>query len=122
MSKIQVIEKDGRPEWAVIPYALFQKLLADAEVAKDVAEYREAKLQDDGFRIPHEIMARELDGECPVKLWREHRSFTQEALAKEAGISKPYLSQIESSRRRGSVVVLSALARALQVPLDILIP
>lgn len=120
MSAIQFIEKAGRREWAVIPYTLFQKLLEDAEAAQELAEYREAKAQDDGFRIPHEIVVRELAGESPVKLWREQRGLTQEALATAAGISKPYLSQIETAKRRGSVTVLSQLARALEVPLEVL--
>lgn len=120
MSAIQFIEKAGRREWAVIPYTLYQKLLQDAEAAQELAEYREAKAQDDGFRIPHEIVVRELAGEASVKLWREQRGLTQEALATAAGISKPYLSQIETGKRRGSVTVLSQLARALEVPLEVL--
>jgi DNA-binding XRE family transcriptional regulator len=120
VNKIQFIEKAGRREWAVVPYALFEKLLHDAEAAQDLAAYREAKAEDDGFWIPHDILTRELAGEAPVRLWREHRGLTQEALAEAAGISKPYLSQIESGKRCGSVAVLRALAQALEVPLDIL--
>jgi len=61
--------------------------------------------------IPAEIMRRELEGESPVKLWREHHGLTQQQLADAAEISKPFLSQIEA---------LSAIARALGVPLDLL--
>ena len=120
MNKIQFIEKGGRREWAVVPYAIFEKLVHDAEAAQDLTAYREAKAQDDGFRIPHDLLTRELAGESSVRLWREHRGLTQEALAEVAGISKPYLSQIESGKRRGSVAVLRALAQALEVPLDVL--
>ncbi|MBI5439955.1 MAG: helix-turn-helix domain-containing protein [Deltaproteobacteria bacterium] len=80
---------------------LYGKLLEDAEAAEDLAEYRAAKVADDGFRIPHEIVAREVAGESSVKLWREHRCLTQEALANGAGISKPYLSQIEAGKNGG---------------------
>ena len=120
MSKIQFIENEGRREWAVVPYALFEKLVHDAEAARDLAAYREAKAEDDGFRIPHALLSRELAGETPVRLWREHRCLTQETLAEAAGISKPYLSQIESGKRRGSIAVLRALAQALDLPLDVL--
>ena len=37
----QIIEKDGKPEWAVIPYKEFEKiqaLLEDAEDIKDIEE------------------------------------------------------------------------------------
>ncbi|GAM11038.1 putative HTH-type transcriptional regulator [Geobacter sp. OR-1] len=67
------------------------------------------------------IMRRELAGESPIKLWREYRSLTQQELAKKAAISKPYLSQIETGKRQGKVETLSAIARALDVPLDVLV-
>jgi transcriptional regulator with XRE-family HTH domain len=47
---------------------------------------------------------------------------TQQSLAALAGISKPYLSQLEHGRREGSVTVLRALAGALGVDLDDLSP
>jgi transcriptional regulator with XRE-family HTH domain len=55
-----------------------------------------------------------------LKLWREYRGLKQQELAGRVGISKPYLSQIETGKRQGTVETLSAIARALDVPLDIL--
>ena len=40
---VQVIEKSGKPEWAVIPYDDFQRLLEDAEMLQDIGAYDEAK-------------------------------------------------------------------------------
>ena len=65
-------------------------------------------------------MRRERVGESPVKLWREERKLTQQELAEQAGISKPYLSQIETGKRQGTLETLAAIARALAVPLDVL--
>jgi transcriptional regulator with XRE-family HTH domain len=70
--------------------------------------------------VPEEIVRRELKGESAVKLWRAHRGLTQQELARRAGISKPYLSQIETGKRQGTVETLNAIARALDVPLDVL--
>jgi len=39
-------------------------------------------------------------------------------LADKAGISKPYLSQIETGKRKGATDILSAIAKALDVSLD----
>jgi len=39
-------------------------------------------------------------------------------LAKAAGISKPYLSQIETGKRRGTTKVFTAIAKALDLDLD----
>jgi len=121
--KAQIIEKDGHPEFAVIPYADYQhflELLENEVDARTVAEFHEAYTAGREFLVPDEIIRRELAGESPVKLWREHRRLTQQELATRVGISKPYLSQIETGKRQGTVETLSAIARALDVPLDVL--
>ncbi len=121
--KAQIIEKNGRPEFAVITYAdyrHFLELLEDEADAHTIAEFHEAYAAGCEFLVPDDIMRRELAGESSIKLWREHRGLTQQELAKRAGISKPYLSQIETGKRQGTVETLSALARSLDVPLDVL--
>jgi len=121
--KAQIIDRNGQPEFAVIPYADYQhflELLEDENDAKGVAEFHKAYAGGREFLIPEDIVRRELSGESTVKLWREHRGLTQQELAKSAGISKPYLSQIETGKRQGTVDTLSALARSLDVPLDVL--
>lgn len=121
--KAQIIEKNGRPEFAVISYEdyrHFLELLEDEADARSVAEFHEAYGAGREFLVPEEIMRRELAGESPIKLWREHRGLTQRELAEHAGISKPYLSQIETGKRQGTVETISAIARSLGVPLDVL--
>jgi DNA-binding XRE family transcriptional regulator len=121
--KAQIIEKDGKPEYAVIPYAEYLRLLEALEDKADaaaVAEFQEAYRAGREFLVPAEILRRELAGESPIKLWREHRGLTQQDLADKAGISKPYISQIESGKRQGTVETIAAIARVLNVPLDVL--
>ena len=72
---------------------------------------------EDDF-IPSEVVDALIDSENPVKVWREFRGLTQQQIADAAGISKPYLSQIETGKRKGSTDILSALAKALHVTLD----
>lgn len=121
--KAQIIKKNGQPEYAVIPYADYLRLLEAFEEKADaaaVAEFQEAYRAGREFLVPAEILRRELEGESPVKLWRDYRGLTQQELADRAGISKPYLSQIESGKRQGTVETLAAIARALDVPLDVI--
>ncbi|ABA89027.1 antitoxin, XRE family [Syntrophotalea carbinolica DSM 2380] len=121
--KAQIIKKNGQPEYAVIPYADYLRLLEAFEDKADaaaVAEFQEAYRAGREFLVPAEILRRELEGDSPVKLWRDYRSLTQQELADRAGISKPYLSQIESGKRQGTVETLAAIARALDVPLDVI--
>jgi DNA-binding XRE family transcriptional regulator len=56
----------------------------------------------------------------PVKIIREHRGMTQAQLAKEAGISRPYLTEIETGKKDGSIRAMKALAEALGVSPGIL--
>ena len=117
---VQVIEKDKKPEWAVLPYELYLQLVEDAEMLQDILDYDDAKIAIEAGEelIPAEIPFAIMDGANPVKVWREHRGLTQQQLADAAGISPSYLSQIETGQRTGSVNVLSAIAAALRLDLD----
>ena len=122
--KAQIIEKDGRPEFVVIPYADYERfleLIEDEADARAVAEFHADYTAGKAFLVPDDILRRELAGESPVRLWRFQRNLTQQELAKRAGISKSYLSQIETGKRQGTVETLKAIALALNVPLDVLI-
>ena len=121
---VQIIEKNGQPEWAVLPYEEYQRLVAEAEMLQDIRDYDEVKLalaQGDEELIPREVTYALLDGENPIRVWREYRGLTQRQVAGEAGISKPYLSQLESGQRNGTAEVLVAVAKALDVSLDDLV-
>lgn len=83
-----------------------------------LALFDAAHAADDGFRIPAAVANAILDGEQPVKVWREQRSLTQEALAAKAGISKAYLCQIEMRKRVGAVKTLRAIADALTLKVN----
>jgi len=119
--EIQIIERDGKPEWAVLPYEEYLQLLDQSELLEDIRDFdiinaaidrREEEL------IPAEVVYAILDGENPIKVWREYRELTQQQLADTAGISKPYLSQIETGKRTGTTEILSAIAKALDVSLE----
>ncbi|MBX3056055.1 MAG: helix-turn-helix transcriptional regulator [Anaerolineae bacterium] len=121
MSKIQLILKEGQPEYAVLPYDLYVQLVEDAEMLQDIRDYddvvaRIASCEEELIpaRVPYAI----LDGENPVKVWREYRGLSQAELAQAAGISTAYLSQIETGKRVGKTAVLQAIARALNLTLD----
>lgn len=118
--KVQIIEKNGKPEWAVIPYREYRRLSEAAEMAEDVRDFDEAVSRDEET-VPHAVVQRLVMGEQPIKVWREYRGLTQAALARAARITPAYLSQIETGVREGSVRVLTALARTLQVDVEDLV-
>lgn len=55
-----------------------------------------------------------------IRAIRQRSRLTQVQLAQEAGIAQSYLSLLETERRTASNDVIDAIARALDVPADIL--
>ena len=118
---IQIIESNGKPEWAVVPYETYLQLVEQAEMLKDIHDYDSIKTaleRGEEELIPSDVVYALLDGQNPIKVWREYRGQTQSELAEAGGISVPYLSQLETGKRKGSTGVLQAIAKALLLSLD----
>ncbi len=117
---IQTIDKAGQPEWAVIPYEQYERMVEALEAIEDIQAFDEAKARvaKGEELIPSEVTFALLDGANPVRVWRQHRGLTQGRLAAQAGISHPYMSQIESGKRAGTMDVLRRIAEALGVDLE----
>jgi DNA-binding XRE family transcriptional regulator len=95
----------------------------DAEMNQDVRDFDAAMkdIEQGEELVPSEVVYAILDGENPVRVWREYRGYSRDELAKAAGISLPYLVQIETDVRKGTVKVLEAIAKALDLDLDDLV-
>lgn len=122
---LQIIERDGHPEWAVIPYADYVQLMERLELAEDLRAYDEAKAELKAGTdevVPADVVDRLAAGEPPLRVWREYRGLSQQALADAAGLGKSYICQLEAGTRKGSVDTLRALASALNLDLDDLQP
>lgn len=98
MMNVQVIAREGQPEYAVLPWAQYQELLKEAGRDKPAAA-----------ETPTLAHVREL------KSLREQAGLSVEAVAREAGISPHYLNMIESGEREVSDVLKRTLARALGI-------
>src|SRR5438477_9381682 len=57
-----------------------------------------------------------------VRLHRAKRGMTRRQLAAESGASERYLAQIENGQGNPSVIILKAIAEALEVPIIELLP
>ena len=55
-----------------------------------------------------------------IRQQREHAQVSLRELARKAGVSNPYLSQVERGLRRPSAEILQQIARALQVSAETL--
>ena len=95
-----------------------------AELLQDIQDYDNAKAaleRGEEELIPSEVLYAIIDDANPIKIWREYREMTQQALAEQVGISVPYLSQLETEKRKGSLEVIAAIAKALDVSIDLLV-
>ncbi|OGT90236.1 MAG: hypothetical protein A2286_04865 [Gammaproteobacteria bacterium RIFOXYA12_FULL_61_12] len=122
--KAQIIERDGAPEYAVIPYGDYLKLVEHLEDEMDLALVREFKADLAAGReelIPSAVVDQLLDGVNSIKVWRNHRGLTQEQLAVAAGVTKQFIWQLENGASKCSVDTLVKLAGALRVDLDDLV-
>jgi transcriptional regulator with XRE-family HTH domain len=63
-----------------------------------------------------------LAAKTPLAFFRKKRGMNQDTLAKRAGITQSYLSEIEIGRKSGDIRTLRKLAAALKVSLDSLVP
>ena len=71
--------------------------------------------------IPGIVVDRLLDGEPPLKVWREHRQMSRARLARQSGVNRVQISDIEAGRKTGSVATLKELAVTLDIDLDDLV-
>ena len=56
-----------------------------------------------------------------VRLSRTRRGMTRRILAAQSGVSERYISAVEAGTGNGSILLIRALARALNIPLDALL-
>jgi DNA-binding XRE family transcriptional regulator len=117
---VQLILKEGQPEYAVLPYELYLRLVEDAEMLADVRDYDSAmeRIAAGEELVPAEVVYALLDGGNPIRVWREYRRLSQAELATQVGISASYLSQLELGKRDGTMEVFQYIAAALDVALD----
>ena len=119
---VQIIEKDGVPEYAVLPIEEYRRMVASLEDAEDCAAIDRALGEyEAGEAVPGEVVHAILEGTPPLRAWRRHRGLTLDALAERMGVSKGYLSQIENGRKPGTLDLFRRLALVLDAAIDDLV-
>ncbi len=112
MSGIQRIEIDGKA------YVLLSE--EDYEDMIDTIEAQAimARIAAGEETWPYELVVELMSTDSRIRTYRTYRGMSVSELAAAAGISQPYLSEIENGRKTGSVDVLKRIAAALRVELD----
>lgn len=100
-NNVQIIEQNGKPAFAVIPYDDFLALTKKEDAGEAL--------------IPHEVVGLVVkNGWNLAKAWRKHLGISQKELAARAGVSQPALSQMENSDNLRSDT-LEKLAEAMGI-------
>ena len=117
-------DANGEESFAAVPIEAYRSMMRDLATFADIRSgARElASLAQGPSGIPADVAHRIADGENPVRVWREHRGLKAVALARAAGISPAYLSEIETGKKDGTFRTMAALARHLDINLDDLAP
>jgi DNA-binding XRE family transcriptional regulator len=127
MSKVQFIKTPGGEELAVLPKSEYQRLAAlavdeDAGAAQLVHRARAAVASGHEVILPKAVVDRLASGENVIRVLREWREMTQVELAVSIGITQGYLSELEAGKRKGPVALHLKIARALGIPIELLLP
>ena len=105
---IQIIARDGEPEYAVLPWAQYQALIKAAGIKEAPSQQAPEPLAT----TPDPI----LPGLDQLRSLREGKGIAVEALARTVGISPSYLAMIESGERLPDAAIRRSLAWELTVP------
>jgi DNA-binding XRE family transcriptional regulator len=90
--------------------------------ARDHALAMAAHARGDDPGLTEAEMDEYLAAPTPLAYWRKRRGLTQSVLAAAAGISQPYLAQLESGRRTSAdIAVYTRLAKRLAVGIEDLV-
>ena len=92
-----------------------EKDMADLNSATDVLARNKAGTEE---LIPSSVIDRLLAGDAPLMVWREHRGLSQAELARQSGVNRIQIIDIEAGRKTGSAATLKKLATALKIDMD----
>ena len=119
----QFIEIDGR-KMAVLSLEEYERLLDVCDDQADIAaaERAEARRLAGEEYVPVELVERLVAGENALRVWRQYRDLTIGKLAEVSGINKATISLMENDKAHGRPATWRALADALRVTVDDILP
>lgn len=120
---VQFVEIAGH-KLAVLPEAEYQRLIELAEEQHDIdaAIAAEKRLAAGEETVPDTLVKAILSGEPPLRVWRKHRGLTLAQLSASSGIATSSLSSAENGKRGLSMEGWRAVADALDVLVDDILP
>jgi len=101
----KILRHNGKPAFAVIPYAEYLKLMETTEGRPD-----------EEVTLPHEVVKMStLGGMSLIRAWREHLELTQEEVARRMGITQSAYAKIEGGKTQPRMTTCKRLAAAMNI-------
>lgn len=98
--------------------AAYEGMIEQIEDFEDMLALERARNTSESRRLPHLWVKRLLDGEHPLRVWRDYRQLTGQQLESLSGVPQSYISDIERDVKAGSARTLQKLARALDIAIE----
>ena len=118
--KVQTIEQDGQPLFAVIPYGEYEELLNAAKGKEKYSGLDKimAAIEAGEETFPMAFVEKLVETDSRLREWRKFRCLTQIQLASKAQISQSAIATIELGKRVPNMSTARRLALALNCDID----
>ena len=121
LDNISYIEDSHGKKAVVLSLESYDQIREQLEELEDIKSYinnKEKAEETLPFTLVEELISSD---ESKVKIMRKYRDLSIADLAKKVDITEGYLSQIENSKRKGTVEVFKKLAKALDIDIELII-
>jgi DNA-binding XRE family transcriptional regulator len=119
----QIIEIAGQ-RMVVLPVVEYERLLGVVEERADgeAAARAEARRDAGEEYVPVELVDKILAGENALRAWRKFRGLTAVQLSEISNVDQSRISELENGKAQGKPATWRALADALNVAVDDILP
>ena len=119
----QIVEIAGQ-KIVMLPESDYRKLLQVAEERDDIiaAEWAKKRRLAGEEYVSFELVEAIVNGKNALRTWRKYRKITGSQLSKLSGIDQSRISELENGKAQGKPATWRALAVALDVTVDDILP
>lgn len=118
MHDVEYIEHEGR-RFVLVPERTWKDIKGGLQRLLEAAGKDAATAP--AFAPPLLVQAAISAGSSELRAWRRFRGLPSSQLARRVGVTRAYISMIETGRRRPAADLLHRLARELEIPVCALV-
>lgn len=120
---VNVIEIENK-QFAMVPLDMYNDMVEELEDMEDIQQALVIQRQIKNGEMPTypaAMVEALIDGENPVKIYREHKGLTQQELAEKIGQTLSTIEKIENGEMEATISVMKEIAKVLDTDIDSLV-